>query len=318
MARLAHTLSADEKERLLVRIAWACEVEGLDQASAAKRFSITRLRVNKALAEARKRGIVRVTIYSKYAVCAELEASLIQKYRLTDAHIVPASKNPSFVQTNVGAALGYALPNILAQPKNQLIGMSWGNTLNLALRHMAPINCPHLEIVTVMGGQTRGSDLNSYEITQKLAKLCNAQHSYFTAPIYASSAKSRGILLEQDVFKQVINKIRSTDVLVMAAGDMSKSLLVKDCLPPEFSVNELVEAGAVGDLLGYMVNEAGKLIDHPINNRLVGIKLKDLKAIPNVILAAGGQHKVGIMRAALKLGYLNTLITDEETAKTLL
>ena len=32
----------DEEERFLVRIAWACEIEGITQAAAADRFGVTR------------------------------------------------------------------------------------------------------------------------------------------------------------------------------------------------------------------------------------------------------------------------------------
>ncbi|HHG90610.1 MAG TPA: sugar-binding transcriptional regulator [Devosia sp.] len=318
MARPSNSLRIDEEERLLVRIAWACEIEGITQAAAAERFGITRLRVNKSLAEARRRGIVRVSINSIYSPCAELEVALVQRYSLRDARIVPTPKDPASVQTIVGIALGHHLSALLMGPEVRLFGMSWGNTLNLATRHMEPINRPDLEIVSVMGGLTRGSELNSYEITQRLAELCNADHSYFTAPIYAGSAESRDVLIAQDVFKQVIEKIRSADALAMAAGDMAQSLLIRDGLPSEFSAKELIEAGAVGDILGYMLDRDGNPIDHPINGRLIGVELDDLHDIPDTILAAGGAHKVAIMQASLNRGFVNTLVTDEETARSLL
>ena len=54
MSRSIKLPQIDQEEQLLVRLAWACEVEGLTQADAAERFGITRLRVNKALSEARR------------------------------------------------------------------------------------------------------------------------------------------------------------------------------------------------------------------------------------------------------------------------
>ncbi len=318
MARAANVLKVDDEERLLVRIAWACEIEGITQAAAADRFGITRLRVNRALSEARRRGIVQVSVNSIYSPCAELEVALVERYGFCDVHVVPTPADPAAVQTIVGIALGHYLSTLLMRPEVRLFGMSWGNTLNLATRHMEPINRPDLEIVSVMGGLTKGSDLNSYEITQRLAELCNADRSYLTAPIYAGSAESRDVLIAQDVFERVIEKIRSVDALAMAAGDMSQSLLIRDGLPSEYTVEELIEAGAVGDILGYMLDREGALIDHPINSRLIGIDLEDLRSIPNTILAAGGAHKIAIIQALLNLGYVNTLVTDEETARALI
>ncbi len=317
MARSPKTLQIDEDEQLLVRLAWACEIEGLTQAAAAERFGVTRLRVNKALSDARQRGIVRISINSQFAPCAREEWELCERFSIDRANVVPTPVSSSVLQTVIGTGLAQYLSKILAEPEIELFGMSWGNTLNMATRFMEPLNRPSLEIVSVMGGLSKGSDLNSYEITTRLADLCNAQHSYFTAPIYAGSAESRDILVAQDVFQSVIQKIKSADAIAIAAGDMANSLLMKDGLPTDFTAKELIECGGVGDVLGHILNESGQLIDHPINNRLVGISLSDLKDIPNVILAAGGLNKLPIIKAILETGFVNTLVTDEKTAAAL-
>ena len=211
------------------------------------------------------------------------------------------------------------LTAVLTRPEVSLFGMAWGNTLNLATDYMTAPNRPDLEVVSVMGGLTRGSALNSFEITTRLANLCSARHSYFTAPLYAGSAESRKILLRQDVFKEVLDKIRSADAIAVAVGDMSKrSLLVSDGLPSDAPVEALIAAGAVGDVLGYVLDARGRPIRHPINQRVLGVELEDLRRIPNVILAAGGRHKVPIIRAVLGLGLVDTLVTDDDTAQAVM
>jgi DNA-binding transcriptional regulator LsrR (DeoR family) len=91
-------------------------------------------------------------------------------------------------------------------------------------------------------------------------------------------------------------------------------MLMRDGLPADVTVGSLRERGAVGDLLGTVLDAAGRPIDHPINDRVIGIGLDDLRRIPNVILAAGGAHKAPIIRAALRIGVVGTLVTDEATA----
>jgi DNA-binding transcriptional regulator LsrR (DeoR family) len=76
--------------------------------------------------------------------------------------------------------------------------------------------------------------------------------------------------------------------------------------------------GAVGDVLGTVLDAQGRPIAHPINDRVIGIGLPDLARIPNVILAAGGLHKVPIVRALLGLGLVDTFVTDELTAAAVL
>ncbi len=93
---------------------------------------------------------------------------------------------------------------------------------------------------------------------------------------------------------------------------------MRDGLPGDVTMEDLLALGAVGDALGVVIDAEGQPIDHPINERVIGIGLEDLAAIPNVILAAGGPSKVAIVRAVLKRQVVNTLVTDEVTARALL
>ncbi|WP_342075293.1 sugar-binding domain-containing protein [Yoonia sp. SS1-5] len=317
MSRQSKTELLDANEQLLVRLAWACEVQGMTQAQAAEQFGVTRLRVNKALAEARERGIVRVTINSSFGPCIELEEQLCVQFGLDTATVAPVGGDDFKLHTVLGAALGQFLNRLLERPDIRLFGMSWGNTLNMATRFMEPMNRPDLEITSVMGGLTKGSDVNSYEITTRLADLCNAQHSYFTAPVYASSRASREILEQQQEFKGSIEKIQAANGLALAAGDMKHSLLLADGLPDDIAIDDLVQAGAIGDIMGYFLRADGTLIDHDINARVLGINLADLDSLSNVVVAAGGLNKVPIIRAILLRGCVNHIVTDEHTARSL-
>ncbi len=310
----------DLEERFLTRVSWAYHVEGLTQENVAKRLKTTRLRVNKALSEARRRGLVRVTFNTAFAACAELESGLAERYGLQTVYVAPSPTRVDDTQMIVGAALGNLLSEVLAEPQIKLFGMSWGGTLNLATRFVEAMKRPELEIISVMGGLTKGSDLNSFEITTRLADLLGAQHSYFTAPLYAGSAESRNTIIELDVFRDILEKLRSVDALAMAAGDMSeRSLLMRDGLPSDTTMEELITLGAVGDILGTVINADGEPIDHPINERIIGIGFNDLTRIPNVIAAAGGAHKVPVIKAMLKRpGMVNTLVTDEATAQSIM
>lgn len=318
MSRRIKIDQIDEEEQLLVRLAWACEFEGLTQAEAAERFGVTRLRVNKALSEVRQRGILRVSIDSIFTAAVKQEWQLERTFGLTRAVVVPTPENPDAVTTLVSAGLGSYLGTVLTDRSITTFGMSWGNTLNLATRFIRPVDRPDLEIVSVMGGVTRGSDVNGYEITTRLADLCNAEHSFFTAPLFAGSAESQKLFMEQDVIVEMLEKIRSCGAIALATGDLSSSLLVRDALPRDIDSRELIALGGVGDIIGHVLDAEGEVIDHELNRRVIGVSLADLHAIPNVVLAAGGMHKVPIIRAALLRGFVDTLVTDADTADALL
>ena len=98
----------------------------------------------------------------------------------------------------------------------------------------------------------------------------------------------------------------------------NRSLLIREGLPVDVRVQELIEAGAVGDILGVFLDAGGRPIDHPINGRAVGVSIEQLRLMNNVILGAGGVHKWPIIAAALATGAFDVLVTDSATAAGLL
>jgi deoxyribonucleoside regulator len=74
----------------------------------------------------------------------------------------------------------------------------------------------------------------------------------------------------------------------------------------------------VGDLLYNFFDINGKLIDHPVNQRIMSIPLEQLRNVPLRVLSAGGAEKIDALLGAIKLINCNVLITNEETAKALL
>ena len=76
--------------------------------------------------------------------------------------------------------------------------------------------------------------------------------------------------------------------------------------------------GAVGDLLSHFFDREGKLLNTPIEERLISTPLETLKSLKNVIGVAAGDSKVEAIHAALMGQYLDVLITDDRTAEKLL
>ena len=67
-------------------------------------------------------------------------------------------------------------------------------------------------------------------------------------------------------------------------------------------------------MICHFIDKDGKLVDTEVDSRLVSVPLSTLKELENVIGVAAGKHKVPAIHAALTGGYLDILITDEETA----
>jgi DNA-binding transcriptional regulator LsrR (DeoR family) len=309
----------DEEAHFLARVAWHYYVEGINQQAVADRLATNRLRINQALRDARKEGIVRITIESPFLHSVELEARMRERFRLARVRIVPSPQDPRKVQTTVGAALAMEISPLLADPRITRFGLSWGMTIYNASRFLRPTPRPDLEFVSMLGGISQGSDVNSFDIIKAFAAQCDAQRTYFTAPVYAPSKAARDTIRGTEFFDDIFERIRSVQACVIGAGDMSTdSLLIRYAVPSDVDIAELIEAGAVGDIQGQFLDAGGKLIDHEINDRAIGIGIADVAELGGAILAAGGPGKVPIVRAALLTGAFECLVTDETTATAVL
>jgi DNA-binding transcriptional regulator LsrR (DeoR family) len=306
-------------DQLSIRVAWLYYLENMTQAEIGERLGLTRARVNRMLSEARDSGLVRITLNSALAECVALEQKLKRKFGLRDAVVVPSPADQNAVAAVIGMAAGEYLSRFLEEHRVSTIGIGWGSTLRETIRHVAPASYPDLWITSMMGGLSRGLELNTFEIAGELARTLQAQCSYLAAPIYAGSQRSRDTILAQEVFKDVLERIDSVELALLSLGDLSRrSLLVRHGLPSDVSADELRAAGAVGDVLGQYLDAKGKPINHGINRRAIAPPLDRLDKIPTVMLIAGGTNKAAIIAAVLRGGLGGVLITDEKAASSAL
>lgn len=308
-----------EKEQFLVRTAWLYHIEGMTQNAIAEHLGVTRLRVNRAIQEALHSGIVQISINSEFTSRLELEKKIKKEFNLKSVSICPSPIEEKNAAKLVGTELARYLFGLLGNKNTKLFGIGWGETLNYAVRTIQQGNRPDLEIISAFGTLPRGSGFNSFGVATRLARLFSADCTYLPVPLYSSSKKSRDIILVQEVFQEVFQKIKDTNGMAVSAGDMStRSLLIRDGVPSDIDIQELISVGAVGDILGYFLDIHGNIINHPISERALGLNPFEFKGNANNILAAGGKFKKHIILAALRSGIFDTLITDEGAAEAVL
>ncbi|WP_246666117.1 sugar-binding transcriptional regulator [Aquamicrobium sp. LC103] len=299
-----------------VRVLWLYFMEGRTQAEIADELSTNRLRINRIISEARRTGLVTITLNSRLTSCVELERQLSDAFGLNRAIIVPTPKDVDLVPVLLGQATAEYVNQLLSGTKIGGIGVGWGATLREMVRHMPSLRRPELCVNSVMGGLTRGIEINTFDIASDLARQLSAECAYLAAPIYAGSQESRDAIMTQDVFREAFERIAANDMIIISAGDLTeRSLLMRYGMPKDVDIDGLARAGAQGDLLAQFINRSGKPIDHPINRRAIALPLDALRAVPNVVLSSGGMNKAPAIAAALRSGLCDVLVCDEDTAR---
>jgi DNA-binding transcriptional regulator LsrR (DeoR family) len=310
-------IPVDPDEQIRTRIAWYYYFEGQTQAAIAQRLRMSRVRVNRILAQCREEGLVQIRINSKLTSCVALERALDKRYGLSESVVVPSPRAEADVPTVLGAAAGAYMSDILAD--HQSVGVGWGRTLYHSLRSVRRRPLSGLSVVSLLGGLTRASAMNTYETAARFADLFGAECYYIAAPAFTDTEASRDMLMRQEVLQEVFDKARQVDIALISVGNATTdSTIHRLGLITQQEVRELQACGSVGDLLGHYLDADGNLVDHSLNNRVMALSPLTLDGVGKVVMVSGGASKLGAVRASLNGGYIDTLITDEDTANALL
>ncbi len=309
----------DDSDAFICEVCWHYFINEMTQAEVARLMGVTRLRVNQAIQKARARNMVRIEIRSPFVSRVEMQESLCERLGIAEAFVAPANREHYDYHSAVGSALAICVAEKLRAGNWRMLGVSWGLTIDHAIRNMPVEPYPDLEIVSMLGGTSRGVSFNTFAVASGLAERFDAKYSLLAAPVYLSGGVDRAAFLAQEIFEEHFAKFEKLDAAILTASDVSpRSFLVANGLPSDVSSDDLIAAGAIGDVLGRFLDRNGRPIDHPIDASAIGVSMESVARVPNKIMAAAGPHKAEIIRASARAGLIDTLVTDDVTGALLL
>lgn len=314
---LGFVAAINPEEQLATRAAWLYFVAGLTQAQIGKKLGINRTRVNRLLAQARDQGLVQINITGRLASCVQLEEKLKQQYGLDSATVVPTPPDQALIPQVIATAAGSVLSERLKDGMS--VGVGWGRTLRLSIQSVPRRQLSRLSVVSLLGGLTRGSAMNPHETASHLADLVGAQCYYVAAPALTDTESTRDLLIAQPMLREIFERGEKVDIAFLSVGELTHSnTMARVGLISRADVDGLLQAGAVGDICAHWIDSEGRLVDHPLNSRVVALSPDKLKDIPCVVIASGGRTKSAAMHGVLKSGMCDVVITDELTAMAIL
>lgn len=302
----------------MVRCSWLYYAEGLTQQEIAERLGISRLRVNRLLKLARETGVVQISIHHPGVRLAELEGRLQRRFGLPRAVVVPAPADPGQLKRTLGRAAATYLERALRP--GDCLGVTWGTTISEAAQQLAPRTVPDLRVVQMTGGLTPDAgEINPFDVARRIADVLGARCYYLYTPMFVSRPEVCEALMSERFVAQVLEQARRATHVLSGVGEMGPtSTFYRFGYLDKETMDELAARGAVGSMLARFYDAEGRPVDSDLDRRTVAIRLEELRAIPDVILVAGGAEKVAAILGALRGGYVKTLITDATTARMLL
>jgi DNA-binding transcriptional regulator LsrR (DeoR family) len=312
---------SNEQHRLLYKIAQAYYLDGLTQEEIAGRFGLSRPKVSRLLQRGREEGVIHVNLVPPPNDMADLERGLERMYGLIEAVVVPVNDpgNLPLVAREIGPAAAEYLVRSLHG--NETVGWTWGTTMLAVVDALPFKSWPNLTIVQIMGGLGPVGEMeHSTELVQRAARRLNARLRLLPAPGIVSSRETARALKSDNQIAETLALAARADIVVVGLGVPSPhAILLRDGnIITQEDLKLVKESGGVGDIALRYIDAWGVPLDLELNERIIGLALEQIKAIPRVIGIAGGEAKYELIRAALRGRLLNVLVTDHVTAGALL
>ena len=301
---------ADYDHRLMLKAVWYYYIENYTQQNISLLLGVSRSKVIALLERARQTGVIRFNVQQDSERRMEIERELLTRFGLRDAFIVPGAG--TLMNPNESIAQAAAMYILRRAADDAFINMGYGDTTSRILNHLATAAQVPLNVVSLTGG------VNCY-LPNTNSNVFNARLYLIPSPLLLSGAALRNSLRQEPDVEEIFRMIPLSSMSVVGIGSMDdRATILKNGILNNNDFTFLKMQGAVGDVLSHFLDKNGQLVSPDLEKRLMSIPMDQLKTLENVIGAAGGPDKAEAILAALRGGYLDVLITDEDTAQKLL
>lgn len=310
-----------DEQRLLVKIATLYYTENKKQSDIAKQLDLSQSFVSRALSRCTKEGIVKISVVQPANVYLNMEAELQRKYGLTQAIVVDVEDetNDQLIKQAIGSAAAHYLQTSLHA--NDLVGISsWSGTIRAMVEQMHPLSVKAKGVVQLLGGVGINGNVQATMLTHSLANLLNCPAYLLPSQSIERTVDYKESLLKTDEVSFVVNMFKDITLAIVGIGMLEPSHLLKSSgnYYQDDLLKDLGKRGAVGDICLHYFDKDGVPVLSEVDDPVIGMELSQVKDCPRVIALAGGQDKSEAIKGALQGGYVNILVIDKETAKSLL
>ncbi len=318
-----------------IRAAWLYHVAGNTQEQTADLLGISRIKVNRLLAEARESGIVKMSIEHRFARMIEVEETIRNRHKLSFCRTTPPlvsystgrkrsmpsrarlEEESPLARRAVGIVAANLLSERLQADDNSVIGVGFGRTIAEIPNHLSAMSKPKTKFVSAMGSLTRSSAANPFEVVGRFAEKTGGEGHFLPVPFIADSLADKQTFMSQRVFKQTLALAEQANFYIVTLGQCDEySLLFRHRLVSGIELQDLKRVGAVCDCMGKFFDANGQIVSSELNQRTLAVDLEYLYD-REVILLCAGREKLRALKGLLKAGFVKGLIIDGDTALSL-
>lgn len=308
-------LAATDRLDDAARAGWLYYVAGRTQDEIARHMGISRQAAQRLVSLAVSERLIRVSVDHPIARCLDLARGLEGRFGLRQAEVVPT--DPGAEDGTIGLAEAGAdeIVRWLKRADPVVLAIGTGRTLKAVVDHLPGMRCPQHRVVSLTGSIGPDGSAAYYNVIFSMAERVEARHFPMPLPVFVSSEAERNMMQSQPLIRKTLDLAATADVAFVGVGEIDDTApLFLDGFLSRRELSDLRAAGAVGEICGWLYDAEGRVLDI---GRTASAPLPP-RDHAVVIALAKGRKKLPALRAAVRGGLVNALITDETTAEALL
>ena len=314
-------MTSEERLEYLGQIAaWYYE-DDLDQIEIGRKIGKSRSMVSRLLREARDEGLVQFRVRYPLRRDSLLERELQTTFGLEHARVLAGTHDLEYdgMMRRLGRLASRALERRLHSQMRVTVG--WGAALYHVTKAMPEIQLDDVMVLQAMGSVGDGdSAIDGSDLARRMATRLNGDFRALAAPLFVDREGTAESLLADRTIAATLAMARSAEVAVTGIGSIDSSLsgLRRAGYFDDEELEQMRNDGVVGDLMGYLLDENGVVLDIPQNRKVVALHPEELSDVETVVGVAGGAAKAAAILAALRGSYLDVIVTDSVAAEAIL
>ena len=305
-------------ENIVIEAAWMYYHDGLNQTEIAVQLGVSRATVVNYLQEAKKQGLIRISLAPGAFTTHRLALEIKQRFNLIAAFIVPdgtGGDEERLMRVARGAAEW--LPDLLA-PGDRL-GVSWGRTVFEVAEALEQSQTKDVTVSQLVGSMATPYGFTAEICSAHMAQRLGAQCINLHAPAVLSDPDLAARLRAEPIIRDQIDALSHCNKAIFAAGSCNhESHIVGSGVASHGDLDWYVANGATGVLCGRFIDRAGQPLPGDLDERMIGVELDKLLGLEMGLLVSDGPDKVVPMLSAIAGGYVTHVVTSAATANRML
>lgn len=291
-------------------------LDGASKSEIAAELGLSRFKVARMLERARNEGLVRIELHYEGELDLDLSVRLGTHVGVPRCLVIDTAEHDEAV---LRSQLGRTAAGLLSEivDEDDVLGLSWSRTM-MAMRSTLTGLAPCAVVQLTGALPRRDVDESSIELVRDVARVANGPAFCFYAPMILPEPETARALRAQTEVARAIERFDTLTKAIVTIGAWSpgQSTVADAVAGAEYEADRGM--GVRAEICGIQLDAEGVPVKTALSERIIGIAPEQLRAVPERIAVAYGSGRGPAVRAAIRGGFVTTLITHAALARELL